>query len=291
MERGYSQHTVRSYKRDLWEFSEFLSRYDENIGLKEADKPSIQFFLQKLTEGGLSARTIARKLATLKSFYKFLLADEKITNNPAASVKTPKVPQSIPGFLQKKEIQALMELPELSTSKGIRDRLILELFYSTGMRISELVKIKMKDVQLENRIIRILGKGNKERLVILGEKASDAMRMYLSNQRKNKDFKEIIFLFPRLRKSRKTTSEGHIHQKTVYNIVKGYLCKVSGDEKLSPHSLRHTFATHMLDSGADLMSVKDLLGHKSLSSTQVYTHVQIEKLIKVYKKSHPHAKK
>lgn len=290
-ERRYSTNTIRSYKNDLKEYFEFLSSYDDEIDVIHAEKSSIQFFLQKCSEKGSTAKTIARKLATLKSFYKYLFINNFTQKNIATSVKTPKIPKHLPDFLKLAEVTALMELPDLSTCDGRRDKLILELFYSTGIRISELVNIKMKDIQEENRIIRIFGKGNKERLVIFSSYVAEAFKQYMIEIVKHVDIHSQEYLFPPIRKSKSKNSSNHISQKTVYNIVKKYIKQVSNNEKLSPHSLRHTFATHLLNNGADLMAVKELLGHSSLTSTQVYTHVQIDKLKNEYNKSHPHAKK
>ncbi|NQU67593.1 MAG: tyrosine recombinase [Candidatus Marinimicrobia bacterium] len=290
-ERMYSSHTIRSYKNDLEEYLAFLQSYDTSVKVTKTEKSSIQFFLQKLSEKGLTARTVARKLATLKSFYKYLFLNQVTQKNIAATVKTPKLPKHLPDFLKTSEAKSLMELPDLSTIEGKRDRLILELFYSTGVRISELINIKLKDIQVENRIIRILGKGNKERLVIFSSYVAEAYKQYMIEIVKHNDIQSQEYLFPSIRKSKSNNSSNHICQKTVYNIVKKYLRQISNNEKLSPHSIRHTFATHLLNNGADLVAVKELLGHSSLSSTQIYTHVQIEKLKNEYNKSHPHAKK
>ena len=174
-----------------------------------------------------------------------------------------------------------MLLPDLSTYSGIKNQSILEIFYSTGIRISELVSIKTRDVNIQKNIIKVFGKGKRERIVILGKNACDAIKNYL---RVNKNSNNI-HLYPSI-----NNGNSHISMSFVYKMVKNYLMQVSNDEKLSPHSLRHSFATHLLDNGADLMSVKDLLGHQDLSSTQIYTHVSIEKIKKIYKQSHPHGK-
>ena len=178
-----------------------------------------------------------------------------------------------------------MRQPDLDTFEGIRDKSILEIFYSTGVRISELININIHDIDLEKKLIKVIGKGKKERYVIIGKEALNSLNDYLKIRGKISD-ENNSFLYTSIIKSRLS----HISEKKVYNIVKGYLMMISKNEKLSPHSLRHSFATHLLDNGADLMAVKDLLGHKDLSSTQVYTHVSIKKMKKAYQNAHPHAK-
>ena len=214
-----------------------------------------------------------------------MLINNMIRTNIAKFVKTPKTNRELPHYLSLKEAKDILSLPIGNDKEILRDRLILELFYATGVRISELIKIHLKDIRLEENLIHILGKGNKERIVIIGSEAKTALLNYLE-MLNEKNANEQGFLFPPIRKNKNNT----IAPKTVFNIVKKYLKIVSDDEKLSPHSLRHTFATHMLNNGADLMAIKDMLGHNSLSSTQIYTHLQPEKLKKVYQQAHPHAK-
>ena len=210
----------------------------------------------------------------------FLYKNKIISENPLDTIKIPKVPKRLPHLLSKKQIMELMSIPKVNTPNGIRDLTILELFYSTGVRISELVKVEKTNINLDNNTIHVAGKGNKDRIVILGERAKYVLKkyLYLKNNSMNK------YLFPSLIKNKNSK---HIGIRTVYNIVIKYLRMVSDDEKLSPHSLRHSFATHLIENGADIIAVKDLLGHDSLSSTQVYTHIQKEKLKEIYKLSHP----
>ena len=217
-----------------------------------------------------------------------MLINNVVDVNIARSVKTPKVNRDLPHYLSLREAKEILQLPTGNDEKALRERLILELFYATGVRISEMINIKINDIRMEEGIIHILGKGSKERIVMMGDEATKVLRNYLEiiNEKKTKN---ETYLFPALRAS-KNGIKATISSKTVFNIVKKYLKIISNDEKLSPHSLRHTFATHMLDNGADLMAIKDMLGHNSLSSTQIYTHLQPEKLKKIYKQSHPHAK-
>ncbi len=289
-ERKYSQHTIRSYRTDLLDFLNFMQSYETSADLRTIDGSVIPYFLSKQTRKGLSARTVARKLATLKSFYRYLGKFDSNLINYARAVKSPKIPKNLPIFLREDDVDKLLNGPFEYNLKGRRDRLILELFYATGIRISEMTKIRIKDIDADEKIVRILGKGNKERIVILGQKALDALKDYLKFRNNDERFYYSEFLFPRERGKINPNNSGSISIKTVYNIVKRYFRLVFGEEKLSPHTFRHSFATHLLDRGADLMSVKDLLGHSSLSSTQIYTHVQIEKLKRAYKKAHPHAK-
>ena len=209
--------------------------------------------------------------------------------NIAQAIKIPKQSKTLPQYLSLEEAHEILLLPSGEDEKALRERLILELFYATGVRISELVNIRFRDIRLEEGIIHIMGKGGKERIVMIGGKAKITLKSYEDILYKRNMTGPNKHLFPALRISKKNRKY-HIAIRTVFNIVKKYLRKVSDDEKLSPHSLRHTFATHMLNNGADLMAIKDLLGHSSLSSTQVYTHLQSDKLKKIYEKAHPHGK-
>ena len=283
--RLYSSHTIRSYSYDLEDYYAYCNNNYGEQEFVELDHTAIQSYLQYLTRKGLSARTLARRLASIKSLYKYMLINKLVNTNIAKFVKSPKLKRELPHHLSLKEAKDILELPIGNDEKILRDRLILELFYATGVRISELIRIQLSDIRLEENIIHILGKGNKERIVMIGSEAKSTLLKYLEVLNK-KINNEKGFLFPPIRKSKNNT----IAPKTVFNIVKKYLKIVSDDEKLSPHSLRHTFATHMLNNGADLMAIKDMLGHNSLSSTQIYTHLQPEKLKKIYQQAHPHAK-
>ena len=279
--RKFSLHTVRSYKSDLEQFNEFLSKYDNNMDFKKIDRTAIQFYIQNCSKKNVSDKTLLRKVASIKSFFKYLTQMDIINYNISSLVISPKISKKIPHYLSKEQVKTLMLLPDLSTNIGIFERSILEIFYSTGIRISELVAIKIQDINMSKHIIKIFGKGNRERIVILGEDARISIKNYLRVSENSNN----IYLYPSI-----NNKKSHISMSYVYKMVKSYLMKVSNDERLSPHSLRHSFATHLLDNGADLMSVKDLLGHQDLSSTQIYTHISIEKIKEIYKKSHPHGK-
>ena len=287
--RRYSSHTIRSYSHDLEDYFSFCKSFDTEQDFIDLDHTAIQSYLQQLSRKGLSAKTLARRLASIKSLYKYMLINNLVDVNIARFVKTPKIDRELPHYLSLKEAKDILQLPTGNDEKALRDRLILELFYATGIRISELIKIQISDIRLEEGIIHILGKGSKERIVMIGSEAEEALRNYLVVMSEKKNVGPAHYLFPALR-SGKRNKKGTISSRTVFNIVKKYLKLVSNDEKLSPHSLRHSFATHMLDNGADLMAIKDMLGHSSLSSTQIYTHLQPEKLKKIYKQAHPHGK-
>ena len=283
--RRYSSHTIRSYCHDLDDYYAYCINNYGGEDFMKLDHTTIQSYMQYLSKKGLSTRTLARRLASIKSLYKYMLVSNLVDVNIARFVKTPKTNRELPHYLSLKEAKEILDLPIGDSETILRERLILELFYATGVRISELIQIQLNDIRLEENIIHILGKGSKERIVMIGGEAKITLLKYLEMLSKKTD-NENGYLFPPIRKNKNNT----IAPKTVFNIVKKYLKIVSDDEKLSPHSLRHTFATHMLNNGADLMAIKDMLGHNSLSSTQIYTHLQPEKLKKIYQKAHPHAK-
>ena len=280
--RKFSSHTIRSYRTDLEQFLVFLTSYNSKILITDIDKSVIQHYIQKLSKSGIGDKTLLRKVSTIKSLFKFLTFNNLVEFNIAELIPSPKTAKKIPNYLTKKQVDKLMNLPDLTHNTGIMHRSILELFYSTGIRISELVNIKLNDVNIKNKTIKVRGKGNKERMVILGREACNAIKYYIRTNNPQNNF-----LYPGLNENNKKT---HLSINYIYKMVKKYLSYVSKDDKLSPHSLRHSFATHLLDNGADLMSVKDLLGHEDLSSTQIYTHVTVDKMKKIYKLSHPHGK-
>ena len=286
-ERNFSKHTIRNYRIDLLSFSKFLNETDSSLSFIKIDRSFIQEFIKRLSTSGLSDKTLQRKVASIKSFYRYLNYTNKIKYNVSELISSPKISKTLPNLLTISEIELLMKEPDLLTFNGIRDKSILEIFYSTGVRIAEIIKIKISDIETNKKLIKIYGKGDKERYVILGQEALNSLEEYLKIRTKMiKKNHENKFLYPPLNKINKE----HISYKSMYNIVKKYLRKISNNEKLSPHSLRHSFATHLLENGADIMSVKDLLGHKDLSSTQIYTNVNIKKIKAVYNIAHPHAK-
>jgi integrase/recombinase XerC len=285
-ERQYSANTVQAYRHDLREFDSFISNYnsDLNAAISAIDRQAIRHFLGYLRENGLGARSVARKLAALKSFFKYLNRSEVIANNPASEILTPRFVKPLPEFLQEDQAARLMSEPDTETMTGLRDHAILELFYASGIRLAELVGLNVGDVSFTRNSIRVIGKGNKERVVAFGPLAGQALGQYLEARRKiGEDVVQDSSLFC----GRKTN---RISRRSVQVRVKHYLKQVAEGEHLSPHMLRHSVATHLLDRGADLMAVKDFLGHDSLSSTQVYTHVRVDRMKKSYAQAHPHAK-
>ncbi|HET6273787.1 MAG TPA: tyrosine recombinase XerC [Bacteroidota bacterium] len=284
-ERNYSPHTIAAYEDDLRQFEEYLSRVSEKgaISLRGIDRGTIRGFLGSLLEQGFSKRSVARKLACLKSFFKYLCKVHRLDCNPAANVASPKLERRLPQFLDEDTVTRLMEQPDRCTLEGIRDAAILELFYGTGIRLSELIYLRVGDVDIANGTVKVTGKGSKDRIVPFGRPARKALDDYLLRRRefvgKMADTR-ILFLSARGKR---------MNPKGINVLMNTYIGKVSEIEKKSPHVLRHTFATHLLNRGADLRAVKELLGHESLSTTQVYTHVSVDRLKKVYAQAHPKA--
>lgn len=292
-ERGYSPHTIVAYRSDLQAFFDFLKDYfgQSSVELSQVDREAIRHYLGREFEKRFvkghsiktySSRTVARKLASLKSFFKYLLRAEIIHDNPALYIKTPKTDKTLPHFIDQKLINELMGIPSTNSEVGLRDRAILELFYSTGMRLSELVNLNMTDLDSQTLLVRVYGKGGKERLIPFGNRAKLCIEKYLKSR---------VLTFDTVPKETPLflNAKGkRIPISTVQRRVRNYIRQVAPGNRQGPHILRHSFATHLMDKGADIRSVKDLLGHSSLSSTQVYTHVQMEKLKQVYKQAHPH---
>ncbi|MFQ6677940.1 MAG: site-specific tyrosine recombinase/integron integrase [Fidelibacterota bacterium] len=284
-EKGYSAHTAKSYRHDLNRFHSFMTSYLGKSAwlVEDVDKQTIRHFLGKEFEAGFASKTVARRLATIKSFFKYLLSNNIINVNPAAEVRTPKTPKSLPAFISEKMIGELMNIPDLSTIAGYRDKAILELFYSTGMRLSELVGLNFGDFQFDDKLVRVFGKGKKERLIPFGNYAKISLENYWQKRGmsiRTAERTEPCFV---------NAKNKRISIRTVQRRVKKYIQQIAEGSSLGPHTLRHSFATHMLERGADIRALKDLLGHSSLSSTQIYTHIQPEKMKEIYKQAHPHS--
>ncbi|MFI5250941.1 MAG: site-specific tyrosine recombinase/integron integrase [Bacteroidota bacterium] len=280
IERNYSPHTISSYEDDLLQLNDFLKRHftSEQIDPAAIDNITLRLFLGDLRENGLEVKSIARKLAATRSFFKYLEKKGILTQNAALNVISPKLPKKLPSFLDESAIEKMMMLPDLKTEEGLRDRAILEILYGAGIRLAELINLSPHDVDFRNNTIRVLGKGRKERIIPLGSRAKEAVRAYRQSATKPSD--EALFLSSR---------GGKLYPKGVYRIIQKYIGLVSEIEKKSPHVLRHTFATHLLNRGADLQAVKELLGHESLSTTQLYTHVTLDRLKHIYRQAHPKA--
>lgn len=277
VEKNYSPHTIKNYLIDLGEFSKFI----EGTGPEKVEYLTVRKFLAHLRTRSLSKRSVARKLSSLRSFYRFLARDGYIKTNPVASVSTPKLDKKLPVFLDEKSVIKLVTAPEGNSLKERRDRAVLETLYSSGIRVSELVGIDIEDADFIAGVIKVLGKGRKERLAPIGEKAVSAIRKYMEERDiKGWGSKKALFL---------NKSGERITDRSIRRIVDKYIKVLSVKEGISPHTLRHSFATHLLNAGADLRSVQELLGHKNLSTTQIYTHVTMERLKSVYDKAHPRA--
>lgn len=283
-ERGYSEHTIEAYERDLHQFAEFYSEYANVVPMdvSKVNKLGVRHYLGMLAEKGLAMTSITRKLASLKAFFKFHVRQGTLAVNPVALVKSPKTSKKLPTTLSEEQIDKLINAIPEDDFVSLRNKAILELFYSTGIRLGELLGLNYGDVNFNRLTLRVFGKGAKERIVPFGKKAEQALQKYLRYRRR--DFgpvklEDAMFVSRRNRR---------IARPTVQKMVTRILQTISSQQHLSPHVLRHSFASHLLDRGADLNAVKDLLGHNSLSTTQLYTHIQIEKMKEVYKQAHPH---
>jgi tyrosine recombinase XerC len=288
LEKNYSVNTLLAYEDDLVQFNRFLTNHfqSDNFELSAVDNVTIRLFLGELVESDFAKKSIVRKLAAVRSLYKYLIKKGIIKSNPTINIATPKVPKKLPTFLEEPSIDRMLNLPDTSTVEGLRDKAILELLYSTGIRLSELIGLNLDNIKWSKETIKVLGKGKKSRIVPFGSKSKDALRKYLERRDElisdltKKSSINSVFLSNRgLR----------IYPKGVYLIVNKYIRLVSDVEKKSPHVLRHSFATHLLNRGADLKAVKELLGHESLSTTQIYTHVTVDRLKRVYDQAHPKA--
>lgn len=286
IEKNYSENTLRSYENDLKKFEEFLKKETSSrIGLEkgEIDRFLIRRYLACLRDLSLKKKTISRKLSTLRSFFRFLIREGKISDNPALLISAPRREQRLPGYLNISEINELISLPNEKELLGLRDKAILEVLYGSGLRVGELVGLDLNDADILLESLVVLGKGRKERIVPVGSFAQRALREYLERRsRLIKAGREEDALFLNHR-GRRLTPRG------VEFIINKYIYRLSVVKKVSPHTLRHTFATHLLDGGADLRAVQELLGHKLLATTQIYTHVTTERLKAVYDKAHPRA--
>ena len=285
-ELNYSSHTISAYRIDLSLFNKFLCSYDSGIGddIEKIDQNTVRHFLGKEYEEGKKSKTVSRRLASIKSFFKYLMKAEIIKVNPTLVIKTPKIDKNIPNFIQLNRINELMNLPDTTTVKGIRDKAILEIFYATGIRLSELVNLDIGSIDHRKNLLKVIGKRNKERIVPFGAPSKLAVEIYLSKRGLSWESNPKVPLFVSVKEKR-------IANRTVQYIIGKYLKIIlGGREGASPHTLRHTFGTHLLDNDADIRSIQELLGHSSISSTQIYTKVNPEKIKEIYFDAHPHAK-
>lgn len=274
--RNYSHNTIVNYSSDLEEYNKYLK--NKKIDILSVTYKEVKEYLSYLYDKKYSKSSLSRKISTLRSFYKYLYNESLIDKNPYIFVSLPKKEKKLPRYVNYEDLDLIFNIPDLNTTYGIRDRLILELLYGTGIRVSELCNIKLKDIDLKNKTIRIIGKGDKERIVLYGEYCSEILSKYL-NVRENEEY--LIL----------SNNNKKINVSTVQKILKDILKKASIKKNITPHVFRHTFATHLLNEGCDILTVKELLGHSSLDTTQIYTHVSNEKLRKVYLDTHPRSKK
>lgn len=286
VEKDDSPLTVLNYGEDIRRFTEYLTQKNPEAAWPDVTVLEIRGYLAAMHEENLSRRTIARRISALRSFYRYLRRENLVKVNPFTKVRTPKLEKKLPVFLEEFEMNTLLQAPDTTTLLGKRDRAILEFLYSTGCRVSELTGLTLSRMDLGNRFALLLGKGSKERLVPLGHPCVAAMQDYLHTCRRQLMAKyqasphSYVFI-----NSRGTP----LSARSVRRILEKYVEQVALDKKISPHTIRHTFATHLLDHGADLRSVQELLGHASLSTTQIYTHITAERLTAVYEKHHPRA--
>ena len=274
--KGFSTQTLRAYRNDLSQYLAFLEAEGcSNLG--DVTKLLLRKFLALLKKQNYSKATIARKLVCIRSLYKYLCREGILELNPLESIRAPKQDKRLPHFMSVNDVETLLNIPEQNTLLGIRDKAIMETLYSTGIRVSELAGMNVDDVDFFNEVVKVRGKGKKERLVPIGNHAMDAIRLYLD--KRNSD-KPSLFLNHR---------GGRLTDRSVARMLEKYVKAGGMCSTISPHTFRHSFATHLLDNGADLRSVQELLGHANLSTTQIYTHVTTERLKQVYNKAHPRA--
>ena len=280
-QKRYSRHTIISYENDLTGFFDFIVLQYNSSELTEISASVIRSWLASLKEKKITSKTINRKISTLKSFFKYQLRMNKIEVNPVSAITSLKISKRLPSFVEQKDIKTLFNYVEFpDTWEGKTNRLLLMIFYQTGIRLSELINIKESHVNNSKGSIKVLGKGNKERIIPVNNTLLKEIECYISEKNSNIGEAQKGFLF--------INSKGKkLYPKYVYNVVKKYLGDVSTNERKSPHVLRHTFATHLTNNGADINAIKELLGHASLASTQIYTHNSIDKLKEVHKLAHP----
>ena len=285
--KNASEHTVRGYSSDIAQFLGFLEEEELSTDPKDVDSRVLRRYLARLQRQGTGKASVARKISSLRSFFKYLLRKGLIEADPTTGLMTPKQDKRLPKFLSEVQAEALMQAAGMSEPTGLRNLAVLEVLYATGVRVSELVGMDLKNLDLKDREVKVFGKGSKERIVLMGRAAQEALAIYLSHGRpkllsgrQDGDQEQAVFI----------NRFGHrLGVMGVRRLLDKHFGVVSNELKISPHVLRHTFATHMLDHGADLRSIQELLGHASISSTQIYTHMSWERLKQVYESAHPRA--
>jgi len=281
-EKRYSQHTVTSYQTDLDQFEKFIEK--SALGFTEVKHTHLRNYLVELMEEGHSENTINRKISTLRSFYKFLHRSGKIDQNPSALIKAPKIPKRLPVFVEAQKMDHLLDSEHYfdESFPSVRDHLVIELLFGTGMRLTELLQLKDSDIDVYAGTIKVLGKRNKERIIPINKQLINQVNTYIELKKMQNFNNNLLILIV-------TNTGAAGYPKLIYRIVTSYLNYISTNEKKSPHVLRHSYATSLLNAGADLNAIKELLGHASLAATQVYTHNSIERLKTIYKQAHPKA--
>lgn len=280
VEKGLSENTLESYGRDVRKFIEFLE-HKKVKDISNVKYPEIAEFLAYSKDKGFNPATIVRSIVSIKQFFKYLIIEKLISEDPAAQIKTPKMKKAIPGVISLDDVEKLLAAPDESTPEGLRDSAMLEVLYASGIRVSELIGLNLNDVNFDHGYVIVYGKGSKERLVPVGEKARVKLREYLLDARpailKSRDAKALFVT----RRGSGMTRQGF------WKLIKNYALKAGIPKKISPHTLRHSFATHLLERGADLRTIQIMLGHSDISTTQIYTHVESERLKEIHKKYHP----
>jgi integrase/recombinase XerD len=281
VEKGLADNTLYAYQRDMMKFAEFAAK--QKVSLGQVERAHVVDFLHSLYLKKLDGRSVARHLVTIRQFFRFCFAEGLLQEDPAANVQSPKFRQSLPEFLSLAEVDRLLAQPDASSTLGLRDKAMIELLYSTGLRVSELCGLKIQDIQMDLGCLRCIGKGNKERLVPVGKRALQVVQEYITKSRMQiLGKRSSSFLFP-------SRTGSAINRFVFWKILGTYGRRAELRKALTPHMLRHSFATHLLDRGADLRSVQMMLGHADIATTQIYTHVVEERLKQVYKAHHPRA--
>jgi len=281
-EKRYSVHTIRSYETDLDQFLEFLENSDSG-DIAEIDFRGVRAWIVSLMEKGISGRSVNRKITTLRSFFKFLMREQVIDKSPMDKIVPPKTTKQLPHFVEQDKMETLLDDYEFGDDfNGVRNRLLIDVLYITGMRLAELINLTISSINMNDLSIKVLGKRNKERLIPFNPAYADVFKKYLALRKETFPQIDHDYFFV-------TNKGARLYEKFVYRVVNRYLRFVTTMDKKSPHILRHTFATHMLNRGADLNAIKEILGHANLSATQIYTHTTFEKLKTIYKQAHPRA--
>lgn len=280
VEKGLARNSIQSYQRDLRHFGHFLQEHE--IETEQVERLIIVRYFQTLRNSGISARSVARTLAALRGFFRFLVAERHLERDPTENIENPKLWSNLPKTLQPEDVEALLAAPDRSTEIGLRDHAMLELLYATGLRVSELVAVRIEDLVLDAGFMRTIGKGSKERIVPFGDRARDAIITYIENGRSRFERRDSPYLFLTNRGKPPT-------RQSVWQRIAKYARDAGIRSPISPHMLRHSFATHLLENGADLRSVQMMLGHSDISTTQIYTHISKARLQRIYEQFHPRA--